>query len=622
MMTRLKRFNGFLLSAALLALSNKAQAQFTFTTNIGALTLTGYTGSDRAVTIPAITNGLSVVSIGSCAFSNNPTLFSLTIPASVTNYVFTVFFSCTNLTAVFFQGNAPQQYGGAGPLFWRDYAATLYYLQGTPGWGAGKYGLPTVQWDPQVLDQLIYTTNDDTITITGYTGPGGAIVIPSAINGFPVTGVAGRVFLGSTTLTSITLPNTTKNMGDLAFASCTALTNFAMPPSAVGSGLLSNCTALANVVIYANVASIGESEFSGCTALTNMTIPATVTNIGDWAFQNCSNLNAVYFQGNAPLADATIFDGASNVTNYYLPQTAGWGATFMGRPAVPILFTFTTNGGTITITKYIGIGGSVVVPDTINGLRVTMLGNVTFTGCANLTNIILGTNIAAIAGQAFVGCSDLVTIMVNPLNAVYSSLNGVLFDKSQATLISYPHGRAGGYTLPASVTSIAGYTFQNCASLTSVTLPSSLISIGGMAFAGCTSLHGLYFQGNAPSADWTVFIWYDDGYGTHYLPNATVYYLPGTTGWGSSFESLPTAPWFLPNPLILSRSPSFGVHTNRFGFIISWATNLSVIVEACTNLGQGGWSPVSTNTLINGWSYFSDPQWMSYPSRFYHLSFP
>ena len=310
------------------------------------------------------------------------------------------------------------------------------------------------------------------------------------------------------------------------------------------------------------------------------------------------------------------------MTNYYLPRTAGWSTTFASRPTVPVLFTFTTNNGTITVTTYIGIGGSVVVPDTINGLRVTTLGNVTFSGCASLTNITLGSNITGYAAQAFVGCSSLLSITVDPLNPIYSSLDGVLFNKDRTALCFYPDGRAGSYTLPASVTSIEEYAFQDCGSLTSVTLPSSLISIGSMAFAACTSLNGLYFQGNAPSADWTVFSWYDDSYGMHYLPNATVYYLPGTTGWGSSFESLPTAPWFLPSPLILSRSPSFGVQTNQFGFIISWATNLSVVVEACTNLGQGGWSPVSTNTLTNGWSYFSDPHWMSYPSRFYHLSFP
>jgi hypothetical protein len=78
----------------------------------------------------------------------------------------------------------------------------------------------------------------------------------------------------------------------------------------------------------------------------------------------------------------------------------------------------------------------------------------------------------------------------------------------------------------------------------------------------------------------------------------------------------------LPTPLILNTTPTFGVRTNRFGFIISWATNASVVVEACTSLANPTWSPVGTNTLSEGWSYFGDPQWTNYASRFYRLRSP
>jgi hypothetical protein len=107
---------------------------------------------------------------------------------------------------------------------------------------------------------------------------------------------------------------------------------------------------------------------------------------------------------------------------------------------------------------------------------------------------------------------------------------------------------------------------------------------------------------------------------------ATVYYLPGTTGWGATFGDpfgyRPTALWSLPYPLILTSGPDFGVQTNGFGFIISWATNLSVVVEACTNLVNPAWSPVGTNTLTSGSSYFSDPQWTNHHARFYRLRSP
>lgn len=68
--------------------------------------------------------------------------------------------------------------------------------------------------------------------------------------------------------------------------------------------------------------------------------------------------------------------------------------------------------------------------------------------------------------------------------------------------------------------------------------------------------------------------------------------------------------------------PSFGVRTNQFGFTIAWASGQVIVVEACTNLQNPTWSPVGTNTLTRGSSYFSDPQWTNHPGCFYRLRSP
>jgi len=136
-----------------------------------------------------------------------------------------------------------------------------------------------------------------------------------------------------------------------------------------------------------------------------------------------------------------------------------------------------------------------------------------------------------------------------------------------------------------------------------VTIPNSVTGIGANAFFYCTNLTDIYFQGNAPGVGSSAFS--GD-------TNATAYYLPGTTGW-SDFSAVL---WL---PQILISDASFGVRTNRFGFTISWANGMTVVVEACTNLANHTWSPVSTNTLTNGTSYFSDPQWTNYTRRFYRL---
>ena len=100
--------------------------------------------------------------------------------------------------------------------------------------------------------------------------------------------------------------------------------------------------------------------------------------------------------------------------------------------------------------------------------------------------------------------------------------------------------------------------------------------------------------------------------------NASVYYLPGTTGWTSTFGGWPTALW---NPQLHTPDPGSGIRTNGFGLTLTGTTNLPVVVEACTNL-DGVWTSLFTGTLTNGSIYFSDPQWTNYPGRFYRVRSP
>jgi hypothetical protein len=121
-------------------------------------------------------------------------------------------------------------------------------------------------------------------------------------------------------------------------------------------------------------------------------------------------------------------------------------------------------------------------------------------------------------------------------------------------------------------------------------------------------------MGNAPTADASIFV--------GFFRNVTAYYLAGTTGWAEFATNTGAliAPWNSPNPQVLTTGPDFGVRNNSFGFTISGGTNLSVVVEACTNLNERIWSPVATNNLTNGSFYFSEPLQGSAGERFYRIS--
>lgn len=73
------------------------------------------------------------------------------------------------------------------------------------------------------------------------------------------------------------------------------------------------------------VTGIGEGAFAQPNA-SAVVIPGSVANLESYAFASLFNLRSVLFQGNAPAADPTVFEGAGDlgVFAYYLPGTTGW----------------------------------------------------------------------------------------------------------------------------------------------------------------------------------------------------------------------------------------------------------------------------------------------------------
>ena len=121
--------------------------------------------------------------------------------------------------------------------------------------------------------------------------------------------------------------------------------------------------------------------------------------------------------------------------------------------------------------SYTGSGGAVSIPSTTNGLPVTSIGEKAFWQCYSLTSVTIPSSVTSIGHYAFYDCSSLTGIAVNADNPAYSSVDGVLFDKSQNTLIQYPEGKAGTcYEIPTSLASIGIDAFSGCGKLTNVSI--------------------------------------------------------------------------------------------------------------------------------------------------------
>jgi hypothetical protein len=118
--------------------------------------------------------------------------------------------------------------------------------------------------------------------------------------------------------------------------------------------------------------------------------------------------------------------------------------------------------------------------------NVTSIGQGAFCR-TSLTSITIPNRVTSIGNWAFWGCDSLTEINVDAGNSAYTAENGVLYNKNKTTLVAYPGGKTGAFTIPNSVTSIGDWAFGGC-SLTSVTIPNSVSSIGDRAFDECTRL--------------------------------------------------------------------------------------------------------------------------------------
>ena len=309
---------------------------------------------------------------------------------------------------------------------------------------------------PGILDKLTYEIEDGKVTITGCdTSLSGDIVLPSKIEGKPVTSIGDRAFSGCSSLTSITIPDSVTSIGSSVFRWCDKLNQINVDTANAKfssvNGVLFNKdkTELirypagktdASYAIPNSVTSIDWSAFYGCDSLVSITIPNSVTSIGWYTFSDCSSLTSI-----------TIPDSVTSI---------GW-------------YTF-SDCSSLT---------SVTIPDS-----VTSIGSYAFSGCKGLTSVTIPDSVTSIGSSAFSDCSSLTSITIP--NSV-TSIDKYTF---------YGCSSLASITIPDSVTSIGSSAFSGCSSLTSITIPDSITSIRNDAFLRCSSLKDVYYSGT--QAQW------------------------------------------------------------------------------------------------------------------------
>ena len=254
-------------------------------------------------------------------------------------------------------------------------------------------------------------------------------------------------------------------------------TEVVVPESVTQNGNLYTVTGIGNNAFESNsmsairlpqtITRIGNKAFFYCNSLQSIELPEQLSEIGEEAFYNCQSLQTVTIPESVSEIKYQTFAGCNKLEKVHVPE------------------------GLKRIHSY------------------------AFAYCSSLTAFDVPAQTDSIGNGVFNACSALNAISVSPQNTKYTSIDGVLYNKTGTQLITYPAGQTAlSFTLsdkviricqdaffgntclqyvyiPNSVQEIGSRAFNSCVSLDSVRLPESLTEIPDYTFYKCQSLRSI-----------------------------------------------------------------------------------------------------------------------------------
>ena len=247
--------------------------EYTANADTGTVTVTGYTGSDTAVSMPQTIDGLPVTAFTKHTFAHNRKIESVVLPAGITEIPAEAFSYCSSLKSVTMEG-----------------AVTAI--------GNDAFNVCTHLTD---------------------------IVLPES-----VTTIGAGAFANCTQLQTLTLPKNVTQIGAMAFYQCYALGYIDIPAGVteIAYSTFDRCWAMESVTIPNTVTTIGYNAFSFAESLKTVKIPESVKRIQPYAFENCGSLQALAFVGDVP--EMSRIAGSDRLSAFYPENNKMWDGVSVG----------------------------------------------------------------------------------------------------------------------------------------------------------------------------------------------------------------------------------------------------------------------------------------------------